>query len=301
MGRQLLFVLERWHETWNQVRAHPFPCAQPKHVPARHPHSRLLLPARFQCHVGSPYFHAFLESEEFEGQQEVHSDLTWVVGHSGMAHDFPENGGCPDPFSIVSGHLQKAHAKAWRCFGLEWIQLNSREQSRCQRNVKSRTAVSRRTKGAQISARCFAPWVWVILECEWSHNSPWTARESRGPLIYLLVAPRGTAAHVHRGCGHPLGALASASPHLFFVEPLCCPHHCQFVLCRWWCVAPLFLWARFGQVLFDVTTCRSKFVVHFCLIFFFRVPCRCDCASMTSFSAHTCWLVSTLFQQPKVE
>ena len=71
--------------------------------------------------------------------------------------------------------------------------------------------------------------VWVILECEWSHNSPWTARESRGPLVYLLVAPRGTAAHVHHGCGHPLGALASASPHFFFVEPLCCPHHCQFV------------------------------------------------------------------------
>ena len=62
-------------------------------------------------------------------------------------------------------------------------------------------------------------WVWLILECEWSHNSPWTARESRGPLVYPLVAPRGTAAHVHHGCGHPLGALASASrswPQFFF-------------------------------------------------------------------------------------
>ena len=98
-------------------------------------------------------------------------------------------------------------------------------------------------------------WVWLILECEWSHNSPWTARESRGPLVHPLVAPRGTAAHVHHGCGHPLGALASASrswPTFFFVGHLCCPDNCHFVFCRWWCVAPLFLWARVGQVLGDV-------------------------------------------------
>ena len=98
--------------------------------------------------------------------------------------------------------------------------------------------------------------VWVILECEWSHNSPWTVRESRGPLVCPLVAPRGTAAHVHHGCGHLLGALTSAS-RSFFCGALCCPHHCQFVLCRWWCVAPLFLWGRVGQVLVDVSTCRS--------------------------------------------
>ena len=110
--------------------------------------------------------------------------------------------------------------------------------------------------------------VWVILEYEWSHNSPWTAMESRGPLVCPLVASRGR----QLTCIMDVDAHWARSlqpPDLFFVEPLCCPHHCQFVLCRRWCVAPLFLWGRVGQVLVDVSTCRSGFVVHFCLILFF--------------------------------
>ena len=74
-----------------------------------------------------------------------------------------ENGGCPDPFSIVSGHLQKAHAqtcsgfaKAWGCFGLKLFQLDSRDQGHCQRRGKCRT--SRITDDGLISAGCFAPW-----------------------------------------------------------------------------------------------------------------------------------------------
>ena len=44
----------------------------------------------------------------------------------------------------------------------------------------------------------------------------------------------------------------------FFLEPLCCRHHCHFVLCRWWCVVPLFLWAGGGLVFVRVSTCVAR-------------------------------------------
>ena len=236
-------------------------------------------PAEAHGHVGSPLFHAFLECEEFEGHKEVHFDLTWVVGHNGMAHGFPENGGCPDPFSIVSGHLQKTHARTFSGICESSRMLRSRVVSAQLQRTKA-LSTERQVPHCRITddERCadlsemLRTLVWVILECEWSNNSPWTARESRGTLVYPLVAPRGTAAHVHHGCGHPLGALASASrswPQYFFVQPLCCPHHCHFVLCRWWYVVPLFLWARVGQILVDVFMCVARSVVRLCMIFFF--------------------------------
>ena len=115
--------------------------------------------------------------------------------------------------------------------------------------------------------------VWVILECEWSHNSPWTARESRGPLVQPLVAPRVTAAHVHPGCGHPLGALASASrswPHVFFSRASLLSSSlslCFVPLVVRRAVVSLGTWWTGPCLRFHV--CRSGCVVRLCLIFSF--------------------------------
>ena len=163
MGRQRLFVLERGMKHGTKFN---HTCSR---VSSRSTYLLATDTPSSSCAIPGPCWKPVLPRVlgvgRIRGTQGGPFRPHLVVGHSGMAHGFPENGGCPDPFSIVSGHLQKTHArtfsgftKARGFFGLEWFQLNSREQRRCQRSVKSRTAVSRTTKGALISARCFAPW-----------------------------------------------------------------------------------------------------------------------------------------------
>ena len=191
---------------------------------------------------------------------------------------------------IVSGHLQKT--KGANLFGIYESSgmLRSRGGSAQLQRTKALSTErqvphSRTTKGALMGD------AWhlglgdsgVRVVPHFSVDCQGVSRSVGLPACCSAWDGCSRASWVWTPAGRARFSLATIS---FFVEPLCCPHHCQFVWCRWWCVAPLFLWARVGQVLVDVSTCRSGFVVHFCLIFFFRVPCRCDCASMTRFSAH---------------
>ena len=63
----------------------------------------------FFLHDPRAMFEARPSTRSLSPKTSMGTSLT--LGQSGMAHCFPEIGGCPGPFSTVSGHPWKAHAQ----------------------------------------------------------------------------------------------------------------------------------------------------------------------------------------------
>ena len=132
---------------------------------SRPTHSLPLLAAPSAGPVRGPLFRASFQCADFEEHQKVHFDLSCVLGHGGMAHVSPDNGGYPDPFCTVptSGGPQFNFRRGMRMNSLRFAKargasvssgLGSTPQDNTFVKIPSTPAlpVSRTTEGPLISA-----------------------------------------------------------------------------------------------------------------------------------------------------
>ena len=115
-------------------------------------------------HIRSPSVHAFFELEDFEGDQKVHFDLTWVLflpRHGSRISRKTVDAQIPSPLFrvIFTTHVRKP-VRDLRKLEMLWYRVVSVPRQKTKPWSTARQApplpVSRTTKGAPTSAGCFA-------------------------------------------------------------------------------------------------------------------------------------------------
>ena len=260
MGRQRLFVLV--HETWNKVQPHPFAGAQPKH--SLTPSSSCTIPGRCWKPV-LPRVLGVRRVRGSTGRSISTSPGSWATAEWLTASPKTVDAQILSPlFQVIFRRHMRKPFRDLRKLG------DTSVSSGFSPNPENKAVVNRASSPA-------LPYH-ERRKVHWSQGgaSHLGLGDSGVRVVpQFSVGCQGVSRSVGLpaccsawdGCSHaswvwtPTGRARFSLQILatiFFVEPLCCPHHCHFVLCRWWCVVPLFLWARVGQVLIDVSTCVAR-------------------------------------------